>query len=94
MGQLGQANDSLLIPAYYDSAEQVAADLEWAAWLAPASTLAAGLNACNPAVGGAAGIAAQTQACIEAGCQGIYYYNYGLLTPGRLSWVAQANRGV
>ena len=94
LGQLGQASDSLLIPAYYDSADQVAADLEWAAWLAPASTLAAGLNACDPAVGSAAGIAAQAQACLAAGCQGIYYYNYGLLTPDRLNWVAQANREV
>jgi len=94
LGPLGQVSDSLLIPAYYDSADQVAADLEWAAWLAPASSLAAGLNACDPAVGGAAGIAAQAQACLAAGCQGVYYYNYGLLTPGRLSWVGQANREV
>lgn len=94
LGQLGEASDSLLIPAYHDSADQVAADLEWAAWLAPDSTLAAGLNACDPAVGSAAGIAAQARACTEAGCQGIYYYNYGLLTPDRLNWVAQANREV
>jgi hypothetical protein len=94
LGQLDQVNDSLLIPAYYDSAAQVAADLEWAAWLAPASALAAGLNVCDPAVGSGAGIAAQAQACVAAGCQGIYYYNYGLLTPDRLTWVAQANREV
>ena len=72
----------------------MAADLEWVAWLAPNSTLVAGLNACDPAVGSAAGIAAQAQACTEAGCQGIYYYNYGLLAPDRLIWVAQANREV
>jgi hypothetical protein len=91
LGRLGEASDSLLIPAYHDSAAQVAADLEWAAWMAPGSALAAGLNACNPAVGSAAGIVAQAQACVDAGCQGIYYYNYGLLTPERLSWVARAN---
>jgi hypothetical protein len=94
LGQLGGASDSLLIPAYHDSAAQVAADLEWATWLAPESSLGAGLNACNPAVGGAAGISAQAQACVQSGCQGIYYYNYGLLTPDRLGWVAWANREV
>jgi hypothetical protein len=91
LGQLSKVSDSLLIPAYHDSAAQVAADLEWAARLAPESTLAAGLNACNPAVSSAAGIAAQAQACVAAGCQGIYTYNYGLLTPDRLGWVAGAN---
>ncbi len=94
LAQLGEVCDSLLIPAYHDSAAQVAADLEWATWLAPGSALTAGLNACNPAMGGAAGLAAQAQACLTAGCQAIYYYNYGLLTPERLSWVAQVNREV
>ena len=37
---------------------------------------------------------AQAQACLAAGCQGIYYYNYGLLPPDRLTWVARANREV
>ena len=94
LGQLGRAGGSLLIPAYHDTASEVAADLEWAAWLAPESVLVAGLNACNPALGGSAGLSAQVQACLTAGCRGIYYYNYGLLTPGRLGWVAQANREV
>ncbi|MFN2182736.1 MAG: hypothetical protein ACK2UU_02035 [Anaerolineae bacterium] len=94
LGQLGTVSDSLLIPAYHDSAAQVAADLDWAARLAPGSALAAGLNACNPAVSSAAEIAAQAQACVAAGCQGIYTYNYGLLTPDRLGWVAGANREV
>jgi hypothetical protein len=94
LGHLGRASNSLLIPAYHDTAAQVAADLEWAAWLAPESALVAGLNACNPALGGAAGLSAQARACLAAGCRAIYYYNYGLLTPDRLGWVAQANREV
>ena len=94
LAQLGEVCDSLLIPAYHDAAAQVAADLEWAAWLAPGSTLAAGLNACAPALGGGPGFVAQARACLAAGCEGIYYYNYGLLTPDRLHWVAQANREV
>jgi hypothetical protein len=91
LGRLGEVSDSLLIPAYHDSAAQVAADLDWAARLTPESALAAGLNACNPVVNSAAEIAAQAQACVDAGCQGIYTYNYGLLTPDRLGWVAEAN---
>jgi hypothetical protein len=94
LGQLGEVCDTLLIPAYHDTTAQVAADLEWAAWLAPGSALVAGLNACNPALGDAAGLVAQAQVCQAAGCQGIYHYNYGLLTRERLSWVAQANREV
>jgi hypothetical protein len=91
---LNEVNGSLLIPAYHDSAAQVTADLWWAAWLAPSSVLAAGLNACNPALSDATELTSQAQACFTAGCQAIYYYNYGLLTPERLSWVAQANREV
>ena len=48
----------------------------------------------DPTLGGAAGLSAQARACLAAGCRAIYYYNYGLLTPDRLGWVAQANRGV
>jgi len=94
LGDLQSASDQLLIPSYFEGADQVAADLAWAAWLAPASRLVAGLNACQPGLHSAAGLAAQAQACRSAGCQGIYTYNYGLLTPDRLAWVGQANAGV
>jgi hypothetical protein len=94
LGELEQACDALLIPAYFESADEVAADLQWAGWLAPASPLAAGLNACEPTLRSAVALAAQVQACQAAGCQGVYYYNYGLLTQKRLDWVAQANAGV
>jgi hypothetical protein len=104
LGELQAVSDSLLIPAYFESAAQVAADLEWTAWLAPESRLVAGLNACEPGLRSAAGLAAQAQACRtvssrpagrqETACQGIYYFNYGLLTPDRLAWVGQANAEV
>jgi hypothetical protein len=99
LGELQSASDHLLIPSYFESADQVAADLEWAAWLAPESELVAGLNACEPAVRSAEGLAAQARACRPAGgrgagCRGIYYYNYGLLTQDRLAWVGQVNAGV
>jgi hypothetical protein len=94
LGDLQKASDHLLVPSYFDSGDQVAADLEWAAWLAPEGGLVAGLNACEPGVRSASGLVAQVRACQQAGCQGIYYYNYGLLTPDRLDWVGQANAGV
>jgi hypothetical protein len=94
LGELQKASDHLLVPSYFESGDQVAADLEWAAWLAPESGLVAGLNACEPGIRSAVGLVAQVHACQKAGCQGIYYYNYGLLTPERLAWVGQANAGV
>jgi hypothetical protein len=94
LGELGRASDALLILPYFESAKEVAADLQWAAWLAPDSALVAGLNAGQPALRSADELAAQARACRAAGCQGIYYYNYGLLTPNRLDWVAQAHAGV
>ena len=91
LGDLKDACDSLLIPAYFESAGQVAADLQWASWLAPSGALTAGLNACEPALRSGAALVAQAQACRAAGCQGVYFYNYGLLTQKRLDWVVQAN---
>jgi hypothetical protein len=93
LGQLSRASDRLLIPSYFESAEQVTADLQWAQWLAPEGALSAGLNACEPSLN-AGVLAAQVRACHEADCQGIYAYNYGLLTEKRLDWVGQAYAGV
>jgi hypothetical protein len=94
LGELAAACNTLLVPAYFARADQVAADLQWADWLAPSAELAAGLNACEPNLGGAAALAAQARACRAAGCRGIYTYNYGLLTHERLDWVAQAHAEV
>lgn len=91
---LAAACNHLLIPAYWPDAGQVAGDLGWAHWLAPAAYLAAGLNACEPALAGARALAAQAAACRRTGCRGIYYYNYGLLPEARLEWVARANAEV
>jgi hypothetical protein len=93
LGMLSKASDSLLLPTYFESAEQVTADLQWAKWLAPECKLSAGLNACEPSLSPGT-LAAQVQACQEADCQGVYAYNYGLLTENRLDWVAQAYAGV
>jgi hypothetical protein len=93
LGQLGQMVSGLLIPAYFESSAQVAADLKWARWLAPNCQLSAGLNACEPTLDSVT-LAAQVAACEEAQAQAIYIYNYGLLSETRLNWVGQAYAGV
>jgi hypothetical protein len=91
LGTLGTASDGLLIAAYFNTPGEVAADLRWAAQLAPGVPISAGLNACAPSTRDGAGLASQVAACRAAGCQAVYYYNYGLLTRPRLEWVTQAN---
>jgi hypothetical protein len=91
---MGQASDGLLVPAYFDDASEVRADLQRASSAAPGSPISAGLNACSPALRSPEALAAQAGACEATGCHAIYYYNYGLLTHRRLDWVAQANAAV
>jgi hypothetical protein len=91
---LGGACDGLLIPAYFDTAEEVAADLSWAASRVPDHLLNVGLNACSPTLTESAELTAQVLVCHAAACSAVYHYNYGLLTERRLDWVAQANSAV
>jgi hypothetical protein len=89
LADLGNAADGLLIPAYFSDPAQVAADLSWAA--ARARPISAGLNACEPNANSATQLSALAAAAQAAGAQGLYYYNYGMLTARRLEWIAQAN---
>ncbi|HKJ28299.1 MAG TPA: hypothetical protein VJ965_11720 [Anaerolineales bacterium] len=90
---LSQVSDRLLLSPYFTSAAEVEADLRWVTHAAPGANLSAVLNACAPTP--SAGIlAGQAGACIEVGCQGVYFYNYGLLTHRRLGWVGQAIRSI
>ena len=84
------ACDGFVIPAYFESAAEVSADLSWVRSHAegPVSTV---LNAASPALEVSAALVDQAAACQASECVGIYYYNYGLLTPRRLNWVAEAN---
>jgi hypothetical protein len=93
LSALGRVSDGLFVSSYFVSPAEVAADLSWAGYLAPGARLIAGINACAPTPNAAA-LAAQAAACWSAGCEGVYYYNYGLLNEKRLSWVAQANHSL
>lgn len=91
LAELGRLSDGLLIPAYHDRVEEVQADLWWVRSLAPEASITVGLNPCSSSFPGASTLVAQAAACRDAGCHGVTYYNYGLLTERRLGWVGQAN---
>jgi hypothetical protein len=91
---LGASCDGLLVPTYWTSQDEVAADLAWARSLAPESKLSAGLNACDPGLSGPSALAGLVRVCQAAGCAAVHHYNYGLLTEQRLDWVAGANRAL
>lgn len=89
--ELQKVCDYLAVSAYFASPAEVEADLRWTSYLVPDVKMTAGINACSPTSSGAV-LSAQAAACVDAGCQGVYFYNYGLVTHQRLVWVAQANQ--
>ena len=91
--RLAKAADGLLVAAYHEDPARVGADLDWVDLVAPDAELTAGLNACHPTPSEAA-LAASAAAALEAGCRGMYFYNYGLLTERRLGWAARVFRGL
>jgi hypothetical protein len=52
--------------------------------------LGAGFRLFNSEVGGADGLAARVNACVEAGANGLNFYNYGLIPAPRLDWIRAA----
>ena len=87
---LSQVSDGLVILTYFDNERQVAADLSWAATLAPQARLVAGLLACAPTLPSQAVLLEQVRAIRAANCSAVYVYNYGMLTASRLDWVREA----
>lgn len=90
LSMLAQKSDGLMISAYFDPPQQVRADLAWVQTLAPEAGISAGLNAGEP-TSSPDNLRAAARACREAGCRGVYFYNYGLLTDRRLNWVREIN---
>jgi|GEM_PF-896726 len=88
LSRLAGAGDGLLVAAYHEDPARVRADLDWVNLVAPEAGLTAGLNACHPTPSEAA-LVGSAAAAREAGCRGIYFYNYGLLTEQRLGWAAR-----
>ncbi len=90
--RLAAASDALLPLPYFTNPAEVAADLRWVKMIAGSVPLVAGLSACYPATQSAESLAAKVLSCLDEGVEGVYYFNYGLLSEQRLDWVAGANR--
>ncbi len=58
--------------------------------LGPEKFLGAGFRLFNGEVGGAEGLTARVNACVEAGAEGLNFYNYGLIPAKRLDWIRAA----
>lgn len=88
---LAKVTDGVIISSYFNSSSEVEADLKWAKYISPDLNLSAGINACAPTPSEAE-LIAQSMICVQEGCKGIYFYNYGLLNDKRLEWVSKANK--
>ncbi len=61
--------------------------------LGPDKFLSAGFRLFNGEVGGAEGLTARVDACVEAGANALNFYNYGLVPAPRLDWIRAAVSG-
>jgi len=83
---------ALVLLPYFTSPAEVVADLRWVKMIAGDVSLVVGLSTCYPAAQSAENLAAKVLSCLAEGAEGVYYFNYGLLSGRRLDWVAEANR--
>ena len=60
------------------------------AMLGPGKFLGLGLRVFYPEVDGPAILSARAKAAVEAGADGVNFYNYGLIPAKRLDWVKEA----
>ncbi len=88
---LSKVSDGVIISSYFKSSAEVEADLKWAKYISPEINLSAGINACAPTPSEDE-LIAQSMTCVQEGCNGIYFYNYGLLNDKRLGWASKANK--
>ncbi|MGO4835739.1 hypothetical protein AB4144_26210, partial [Rhizobiaceae sp. 2RAB30] len=91
LAALGKACDGAILCAYDMQAEAVR-DLLAAgrAILGPEKFLGTGYRLFYPEMSNAEVLASKVQPALEAGIDGINFYNYGLVPAGRLDWVGQA----
>ena len=91
LATVGKVCDGAILCCYFMEPDAVA-DLIRAgrAALGPDRFLGAGYRVFYPEVTSAAALAARAKAAIEAGADGINFYNYGLIPELRLDWVRKA----
>ncbi|MGV3549205.1 hypothetical protein [Rhizobium sp.] len=92
---VGQVCDGAILCCYFMPPAETAALMKAGrAALGPDKYLGAGYRVFYPEVTSADDIAARTKAAVDAGADGINFYNYGLIPAKRLDWVRQAVDGV
>ncbi|AMM86986.1 hypothetical protein [Martelella sp. AD-3] len=88
---VGEVCDGAILCCYFMEPEAVTALMKTGrAALGPNKYLGAGYRVFYPEVTSADALAARAKAAIEAGADGINFYNYGLIPEKRLDWVRRA----
>ncbi|MEF2071203.1 hypothetical protein [Consotaella aegiceratis] len=87
----GRQCDGAILCCYFMPPEQVRELIaEGRAALGPDKFLGAGYRVFYPEVTSASALAARAKAAVDAGADGINFYNYGLIPQKRLDWVRTA----
>jgi hypothetical protein len=93
--EIGKICDGAILCVYGLGPEQSAAVIKHGrAALGAEKFLGAGFRLFNGEVGGAEGLTARVNACVEAGADGLNFYNYGLIPAPRLDWIRTAVRAI
>ena len=88
---VSSACDGVILCAYDMQPDRVSAMLDAArVTVGPDKFLGTGFRLVVPEMRGASDVVARTAAAVAAGCDGVNYYNYGLVPRDRLDWIRQA----
>ncbi len=91
IGAAAAACDGVVLCAYDMSVPEVAGLIRSGREaVGPEKYLGTGFRVMVPEMTGAADLVGRARAAVEAGVDGIYFYNYGLIPRPRLDWIARA----
>ncbi|OLP60576.1 hypothetical protein BJF93_19830 [Xaviernesmea oryzae] len=95
LAAVGQHCDGAILCCYFMEPDAISALIEAGrAALGPEKFLGAGYRVFYPEVLSAEALAARARAAVDAGADGINFYNYGLIPAPRLGWVRKAVDGL
>lgn len=91
IGKVAEVCDGAILCAYWTAPKDVAALIdEGRRAVGPDKYLGAGFRVFYPEMRSASDLAARCKAAIDAGADGVNFYNYGLVPEPRLGWVRNA----
>jgi len=94
LNAIGKICDGAILCVYGLGADEGAAVIkEGRKKLGPNKFLSAGFRLFDGEAGGAEGLTARVNACVEAGANALNFYNYGLIPAPRLDWIRAAVSG-